>query len=133
MIIIYIFLYISLYQYLLCIISTGISSFHDVYTACQDCAHNWEDLGSALGVKRTSIETIKKNNHGDAEGCLREVITIWLKQDSRYSIRYPSPSWRRLCEAVQSTKDLALAYEIGKQHPDIKQPVAGQSIEIILF
>ena len=84
-------------------------------------------------MKRNSIEIIKANNPKNVKACLREVITIWLKQDSRYSIRYPSPSWRRLCKAVESTGDTALADKIGNEHPDIKQPVAGQLIEIILF
>ena len=107
-------------------ISIGISSFNEVYTACQNCAPNWEDIGSALGVKRNSIEIIKANNSKNVKACLREVLTIWLKQDSRYSIRYPSPSWRRLCKAVESTGDTALADKIGNEHPDIKQPVPGQ-------
>ena len=77
------------------------------------------DIGSALKVKPSSLETIEKECVLDYNKALRRIITQWLKRNYDTE-RFGPPTWKVLVEAVKSPKggdNVALAEKIAKDHP----------------
>ena len=44
-----------------------------------DCSE-WNNLGLKLGLIQTRLNTIKDDNSGNSEGCLRETLVKWLNR-----------------------------------------------------
>ena len=79
-------------------------------------AAEWHRLALSLGMRQSVIDRIKRDNRGDCEDCLGEVITEWLRQN----IEGPLPSWKVLIEAVQKRDKaaaIALYNSINKPAP----------------
>ena len=66
-----------------------------MYEDLIDISHQWYDLGLQLKLTEGTLETIKSDNHENAQYCLRKVLSTWLKID-------PRPSWQTLCAALCS-------------------------------
>ena len=66
-----------------------------MYEDLIDISHQWYDLGLQLKLTEGTLETIKSDNHENAQHCLRKVLSTWLKID-------PRPSWQTLCAALRS-------------------------------
>ena len=67
----------------------------NVYEDLINISHQWYDLGLQLELEEGRLETIKSDNHENAQHCLRKVLSTWLKID-------PRPSWQTLCGALRS-------------------------------
>ena len=67
----------------------------NVYEDLINISHQWYDLGLQLELEEGTLETIKLDNHENAQHCLRKVLSTWLKID-------PRPSWQTLCAALCS-------------------------------
>ena len=62
----------------------------DVRSAVADLAGRWKDLGVSLGVRPSDLDTILSNNPHSSSDCLREMLTLWLRQS--YNVRTTSYS-----------------------------------------
>ena len=67
----------------------------DVYEDIVGISHKWYDLGLQLEVEEGTLKTIKSDNPGNSQDCLREMLSTWLKID-------PRPTWHALCAALRS-------------------------------
>ena len=67
----------------------------DVYEELIDISHKWFDLGLRLELEEGKLETIELANPNNPQHCLREMLSTWLKQDSRRT-------WQFLCAALCS-------------------------------
>ena len=77
------------------------------------------DIGNALKVKPSSLETIETECLLDYNKALKRIVTQWLKRGYDTE-RYGPPTWKSLLEAVKSPKggdNIALAEKIAKDHP----------------
>ena len=86
-------------------------------------ASKWKDIGLALRLAPDSLNTLSTKE--DVTGCLREVLTQWLKKT--YNVkRFGEPSWKLLVKAVSDQaggNDRALAEKIAQNHQGILQIV----------
>ena len=83
-----------------------------------DLASKWKDLGLALRVKRSTLDTISSNNHCNPEDCLRDTLQAWLQQQYD-TTKFGQPSWQILCNAVESRaggNNPALAGKMRERH-----------------
>ena len=63
-------------------------------------AARWRDIGLALGISDSELETIKANNL-DVRDRLTDMLRLWLNRG--YNVKkYGEPSWQSLREAVRS-------------------------------
>ena len=53
----------------------------DMISAVTSLAGRWKDLGISLGVRASDLDTILANNPHSSNNCLREVLSLWLRQD----------------------------------------------------
>jgi len=52
----------------------------DMISAVTSLAGRWKDLGISLGVRASGLDTILANNPHSSNNCLREVLSLWLRQ-----------------------------------------------------
>lgn len=57
-------------------------------------ASRWKDIGVFLGIADGPLDTIEADHKG-VMGCLRELLSLWLKQVD------PPPTIKALAEAVK--------------------------------
>ena len=57
----------------------------DVRLAVADLAARWQDLGISLGISSSDLDAILSANPQFPSDCLREMLTLWLKQN--YNVR----------------------------------------------
>ena len=55
----------------------------DVRSAVADLAGSWKDLGISLGIRSSKLDAILYHS---ASNCLREMLTLWLRQSYRVSV-----------------------------------------------
>ena len=81
-------------------------------------AHRWYDIGLALGIRNSTMESIKSKGQGDVHELLRNMVIEWLKMN--YNVdRFGPPTWRRIVEAVgeiSGGKNPALADKLAKKY-----------------
>ena len=58
-------------------------------------AANWHQLGVQLEIDLATLNTIEYNYHRDAQRCMTEVITWWLRNA-------PECSWAKLAQAMEA-------------------------------
>eukprot|EP00731_Ephydatia_muelleri_P007182 Em0003g1430a len=90
----------------------------DVKEEVIDLASRWKDLGLALRVKCSTLDTISSKNHYNPEDCLRDTLQAWLQQQYD-TTKFGQPSWQVLCKAVENRaggKNPALAKSIRERH-----------------
>ena len=68
----------------------------------------WYTLGLLLNVPKSSLSTIRTNNHGDLD-CLHETLQEWLNQTDS------PPTWHELAEVVELL-DRSKAQEIRRHY-----------------
>ena len=82
-------------------LNLGIDDLYDVLEKLTDVAHKWKNIGLALRLRPAQLNTIKRNNSDDMEGCLTDMLELWLMKT--YDVEtHGEPSWRLLREAVGS-------------------------------
>ena len=63
-------------------------------------AVRWRDIGLALGISDSKLETIEANK-SDVRDRLTDMLRLWLNR--AYNVeKYREPSWQSLREAVRS-------------------------------
>lgn len=67
-------------------------------------AERWNNIGVFLGINDGTLTTIKHNER-QADDCLREMLSVWLRSVS------PPPTWSNLADAIEPY-DPARAKEI---------------------
>ena len=80
------------------------------------CAH-WYDLGLALRINPSSLDTIKATE-SDPKKRLNTLMSKWLSKEYNFN-KYGNPSWKLLCAAVHSPvggNNPALAEKIANNH-----------------
>ena len=86
----------------------------DVLDEVESLSSKWRLLLTKLGVKQSTLDSIKANNAGDVKMCLFEALGEWLRLNYDHQ-RHGRPSWGRLVKAVSSI-DFALSETISKKH-----------------
>ena len=73
-------------------------------------AARWRDIGLALGISDSKLETIKAAN-SDIEDRLTDMLRLWLNR--AYNVeKYGEPSWQSLREAPAGGDSPATADKI---------------------
>ena len=65
------------------LILSGGDDLQDVRLAVADLVARWKDLGISLGI--SDLDAILSANPQSPSDCLREMLTLWLKQN--YNVR----------------------------------------------
>ena len=58
----------------------GEDDLRDMISAVTSLAGRWKDLGISLGVRAGDLDTVLANNPHSSNNCLREVLSLWLRQ-----------------------------------------------------
>ena len=64
----------------------GEDDLRDVRSAVADLIKEWMNLGNSLGVRKTDLDAILSANPHSPSNCLREMLTLWLRQS--YAVRH---------------------------------------------
>lgn len=63
-------------------------------------ASRWKDIGLALGLKNSQLDSIQSNNR-TTEECLTSVMVDWLNK-AYGTEEYGEPTWQKLTEAIRN-------------------------------
>ena len=66
----------------------GEDDLHAVRSAVADLTTEWMDFGISLGVHKTDLDTILSANSHSPSNCLREMLTLWLRQSYAVSTTF---------------------------------------------
>ena len=72
---------------------------------------DWQSLGLALGLLYPTLKRIKKEQHGDINDCMMEMLAAWLQQYDNVSQK-GLPSWTMLKTALEKIEGKQLASKI---------------------
>ena len=85
---------------LIAISPLDIEDLFDVKVKVLPVAARWRDIGLALGISDSKLETIEANK-SDVRDRLTDMLRLWLNR--AYNVeKYGEPSWQSLREAVRS-------------------------------
>ena len=70
----------------------------DVKVALGPATARWKDIGLALRLNPTNLNTIEAERK-KLQDCLTEMLTLWLKKNYNTE-RFGEPSWELLARAV---------------------------------
>ena len=88
------------------IIITGIDNVCEVFDVCKEFSTDWKFIGLKLGIKKTTLDNIKKDCD-DVKERMLEMLASWLKRESQ---KQPVPSWNVLLttlseyDSIQTTQ-----------------------------
>ena len=68
---------------------------NEAYENLVGISHKWHDLGLRLELKEGTLKAIESDYPKNAQDCLREMLSTWLKIE-------PGAMWRTLCAALRS-------------------------------
>ena len=86
---------------------TGVGDLFEVKMFLKSVV-DWQGLGLALGLLYPTLKRIKKEQHGDINDCMMEMIEAWLQQQD--SVREKGvPSWTVLRKALSKIGEKELA------------------------
>ena len=69
---------------------------------------NWQSLALELGLLYPTLKKIKKEQHGDINDCIMEMLAAWLQQQDNVTGK-GVPSWSILRTALVNTGENELA------------------------
>ena len=72
---------------------------------------DWQSLGLELGLLYPTLKRIKKEQHGDINDCMMEMLEAWLQQQDNVTHK-GVPSWSVLQTALRGIGENELASEI---------------------
>ena len=70
-------------------------TIRNVFTVTLDIAAEWYNVGTILNISDGTLSKIRHDEGGNANSCLRMMLTEWLKMTDT------SPTWSKLADAVQ--------------------------------
>lgn len=68
----------------------------ELVSLLHDARASWESIATQLGLSQGDVDAIAKKFNHDPKDCLRDVITMWLKEVD------PAPTREQLARALQS-------------------------------
>ena len=86
---------------------TGIDDLADVKRFLKDFVE-WKSLGLELGLLYPTLKKIKKEQHGDINDCIMEMLAAWLQQQDNVAGK-GVPSWSILKKALMNIGENELA------------------------
>ena len=85
------------------------------YTSVLNGVHclsaNWRKIGLSLGVSYNTVDAIE-GERKKASDMLMDLLAVWLRRESEGQ---PKPTWKKLCEAV-NTIDRTRAEVLAQEH-----------------
>ena len=90
---------------------TGIQQLSDVLELLKKCRFSetsWFDLGLALGLSYSTLNTIKANHPQDTHQCLIECLSKWLKRADAVDSK-GGATWDSLSTGLRSINEIAVA------------------------
>ena len=69
---------------------------------------NWQYLGLELGLLYPTLKKTEKEQHGDIDNCLMEMLATWLQQQDNVTSK-GVPSWSVLQTALRGIGENELA------------------------
>ena len=102
-----------------------------MFNTLQFLSAKWKVLAIQLHIQKHTIEAIQKNNPGDVDVCLIEMLGHWLELNYDYH-QYGKPSWRIVAKNVQRMNP-GLFEEIARDHPTGKSNMTVVLLAIISF
>ena len=97
----------KLFNVTVVLLYTGIDDLFEVQKLVKQVV-NWKDLGLALGLLYTTLQTIEREQHERKNDCVREMLAAWLQRRDKCGI----PSWTVLQTALREIGENELANEI---------------------
>ena len=80
------------YLHFLAILGLSVDNLHEVQTEIYDARAQWEQLGLALNIPVSTLDTIKEDHNGTSTRFLK-ILQVWLQTgDER--------TWQVLAEAL---------------------------------
>ena len=67
----------------------------EAYEDLVGISHKWHDIGLRLELEEGTLKAIESDYPKNAQDCLREMLSTWLKVE-------PRATWRTLCAALCS-------------------------------
>lgn len=104
-------------------IATDIQDLNNILQFLSDeyyCATSWQRLGLALGIYETTLKVIEcdvRSKGGGTQACLRECISVWLRQVDKVRV-YGVPSWVTLAKALDAIDECYIAAVAYKNDQD---------------
>ena len=89
---------------------TGIDDLLEVSMKLKNLVE-WQRLGLALGLLYSTLKKIKKEQQGDIDDCMMEMLEAWLQQRDNVT-KTGVPSWAVLRRALEEIDENQLASEI---------------------
>lgn len=77
----------------------------DVYNELHPFASKWVEIGISLGLTSSILEEIREN-HSNAQSCLREVLVVWLKGNGL------TVTWKKLIDALILCGEMTVAQSL---------------------
>ena len=100
----------KLFNVTVVLLYTGIVDLFEVQKLVKQVV-NWKDLGLALGLLYTTLQTIEREQHERKNDCMREMLAAWLQQQDNVT-KKGIPSWTVLQTALREIGENELADEI---------------------
>ena len=73
--------------------------------------NDWQSLGLALGLFYPTLKRIKKEQRGDINDCMMEMLSAWFQQQDDV-VKKGIPSWKSLKTALENIDENELAGKI---------------------
>ena len=72
---------------------------------------NWFNIGLALGLHKSTLDTIETNHRQDLSRCLLECLTKWLNRADNVDSVGP-PTWDTLANGLHRMNEKAVAQKL---------------------
>ena len=96
---------------------TGIQELNDVLELLKKCGFSetrWFELGLALGLSKTTLDTIRANHPQDTHQCLIECLSKWLERADDVDSK-GGATWDSLSTGLRSINEVAVAHMLDKE------------------
>ena len=92
-------------------IYVDIKDHNSIFKECKIFSTDWIYIGSALGIKKSTLDMIKKDNN-QCKDMMFDMLASWLKREN---IEQPPPTWNNLVRAVSDSVGIRDAQNIAKE------------------
>ena len=106
---------------------TGIQELNDVLELLKKCSFSetrWFELGLALGLSKTTLDTIRANHPQDTRQCLIECLSKWLERADDVDSK-GGATWDSLSDTLRSMDEIAVADKLDQE--------SELSVDLLLF
>ena len=96
---------------------TDLSQLDDVIDVLKNCGFpdtRWLRLGLKLGLLKTTLDAIKRNN-AEVDDCLMECLSKWLNRADNVVSRGGPPTWDSLSAALRAIDEIAVADKLDEE------------------